>query len=116
MAQAGGRVMGMVGRGERLVKGLVTWGTPRATRMWSVAKVELLPPSPAEIPQITKEANQLWRSLWTKKFLNTSVKDATINAAITLEVVMWFFIGECIGKGSIVGYNIPGAVHHHSAF
>ena len=35
-----------------------------------------------------------------------TVKEATINTVIGLEVLCWFFIGECIGKGSIIGYQV----------
>lgn len=38
-------------------------------------------------------------------------QEATVNTLIGIEVAMWFFIGECIGKGSLVGYQIPGACH-----
>ena len=34
------------------------------------------------------------------------MKDAAINTAVGLEVFCWFFIGECIGKGSLVGYQV----------
>ena len=40
-------------------------------------------------------------------------QEATLNAAVTVELVTWFFIGECIGKGRIIGYKIPGAYHYH---
>merc|ERR1711976_400521 len=116
MAKQGGRLMRLFNNREQIAKSVIGFTAPRAARAWQVAKVELLPPSPAEIPQITKEASNLWRGLWTKKFLNTSVKEATLNAAVTLEVAMWFFIGEIIGKGSIIGYKIPGTVHYHEGF
>jgi len=34
------------------------------------------------------------------------VKEAAINTVVGLEVFCWFFIGECIGKGSLVGYQV----------
>ena len=27
---------------------------------------------------------------------------------------MWFYVGECIGKGGLIGYNIKGCFHDHS--
>ena len=32
-----------------------------------------------------------------------------MNAVVVADVAFCFFIGECIGKGSLVGYKIPGA-------
>merc|ERR1719184_698039 len=33
---------------------------------------------------------------------NVTVKEAWLNTLITAEIAFWFFVGECIGKGSIV--------------
>lgn len=33
-------------------------------------------------------------------------QDALRNGLVATEVLMWFYIGECIGKGSIVGYDV----------
>jgi F-type H+-transporting ATPase subunit g len=38
--------------------------------------------------------------------LIASFQDATINAVVTTEVLCWFFIGECIGKRSLIGYQV----------
>lgn len=35
-----------------------------------------------------------------------SSQDALRNGLVATEVLMWFYIGECIGKGGIVGYNV----------
>ena len=29
-----------------------------------------------------------------------------MNTLITAEIALWFFVGECIGKGSLVGYKV----------
>lgn len=34
------------------------------------------------------------------------MKDVAVNGVVVTEVACWFFIGECIGKGSLVGYNV----------
>ena len=39
-----------------------------------------------------------------------SVQEATLNTLVAIEVGCWFFVGEVIGKGHLVGYQIPGAV------
>jgi hypothetical protein len=38
------------------------------------------------------------------------VKEATINTIVGLEIFCWFFIGECIGKGSVIGYQVPVSI------
>ena len=37
-------------------------------------------------------------------------QEATLNTLVAVEVACWFFVGEVIGKGTLVGYQIPGAV------
>ena len=34
------------------------------------------------------------------------VNQAVVNTVVGLEVMCWFFIGECIGKGSLAGYQV----------
>ena len=38
------------------------------------------------------------------------VQEATLNTLVAIEVGCWFFVGEVIGKGNLVGYQVPGAV------
>ena len=90
----------------------------------SPVKVELAPPSPADIPVAvadlsTKIANaqkQSFRS-WTvsspsvpslevKSRYLLQVNQAVLNTVVGAEIFCWFFIGECIGKGSLVGYQV----------
>ena len=41
------------------------------------------------------------------KFLNSLFfQEAAINTAVVIEVACWFFIGECIGKGGLIGYDV----------
>jgi len=40
------------------------------------------------------------------------LQEATVNTLITIEVACWFFVGEIIGKGGLIGYYIPGAVDY----
>ena len=37
------------------------------------------------------------------------LQEAVINAVVIADVVFCFFIGEVIGRGSLIGYKIPGA-------
>jgi F-type H+-transporting ATPase subunit g len=77
---------------------------------WKYAKVELRPPSPSELSQVGKGFTNLLSAAKSQKWRTFTVKEATINSLVAAEVVFWFFIGECIGKGSLTGYQIPGAV------
>merc|ERR1712221_21893 len=84
---------------ERFVlKDLTTFGR--------YAKVELTPPGPGEIGQVVKGAGGLVKDALTFKWAQATVKEATVNSIIVAEIACWFFIGECIGKGSLVGYQV----------
>ena len=84
-------------------------------------QVELAPPSPAEVPTAiadlsTKIANLQKQSFrgWTVSIVIVTapskfyvqVNQAVVNTVVGLEVMCWFFIGECIGKGSLAGYQV----------
>lgn len=34
------------------------------------------------------------------------LQDATIKSLVAIEVLMWFYVGECIGKRHLIGYDI----------
>lgn len=68
------------------------------------AKTELTPPTPAEIPRAIRDGIRLFRN--PGNWRNVTVREAWLNTLVTIEVVCWFFVGECIGKGNIVGYQV----------
>lgn len=70
------------------------------------AKVELVPPTPAEVGGVAQGFNNIVKSAQTGAWRNMPVKDAWRNVLVTTEVLCWFFIGECIGKGTFVGYQV----------
>lgn len=37
---------------------------------------------------------------------NTTVREGWLNTLVTIEVLCWFFVGECIGKRHYVGYDV----------
>lgn len=67
---------------------------------------ELSPPTPREIPQAIGSIVGGVQSLFSQRFLNVTVGRAAQNALTSLEVVCWFFVGEIIGRRSLVGYKV----------
>lgn len=66
------------------------------------AIAELAPPTPAEIPLAIRQGIQVFKGNWR----NVTVREAWLNTLVTVEVVCWFFVGECIGKGTLIGYQV----------
>jgi len=79
---------------------------------WKYAKVEMRPPAPSEFGQVVQGFTNLLKAAKTQRWRAVTVKEATLNTLVTAEVIFWFYIGECIGKGSLIGYQIPGAVDY----
>jgi len=82
------------------------YAAPRFATFVKYGKVELTPPSPAEIPVAIGQAGQLVKSAMTFKWTQLTVREAWLNTLVAVEVGCWFFIGECIGKGSLVAYKV----------
>jgi len=97
---------------QRLIKGTQEAAIPRLKLFWKYAKVEMRPPAPSEFGQVVQGFTKLVSAAKTQRFRGITVREATINTLVTAEVLFWFYIGECIGKGSLVGYQIPGAVDY----
>jgi len=80
---------------------------PRLATFGKYAKVELTPPvTPSEVVGVVTGAGRLVQSALTFKWATATVGEATVNAVIVAEIACWFFIGECIGKGSVVAYQV----------
>jgi len=90
----------------KLFQATKAYASPRLATIVKYGKVELTPPSPAEIPVAIGQAGQLVKSAMTFKWTQLTVREAWLNTLVAVEVGCWFFIGECIGKGSLVAYKV----------
>nr|XP_033810185.1 ATP synthase subunit g, mitochondrial-like [Geotrypetes seraphini] len=103
MAQAAQRLIKtVVTRTLQLVSAAVTYSKPRLATFWYSAKVELVPPTPAEIPKSIESMKKMVSGRLTQ----LTVKEALRNGLVATEVLTWFYIGEIIGKYGLIGYNI----------
>jgi len=66
--------------------------------------VELVPS--ADVGGMLKGVGNLTKDALTFKWAQASMKDVAVNTVVVTEIACWFFIGECIGKGSLVGYQV----------
>ncbi|KAK7862019.1 hypothetical protein R5R35_002158 [Gryllus longicercus] len=93
-------------RGPVLAKNALEAAKPKFDTFLKYAKVELVPPTPGDIPQIRSGIQKILSGARTGRWKQLTVKEAWLNTLVTAEVCFWFFVGECIGKRSIVGYQV----------
>ncbi|KJE96426.1 ATP synthase g subunit [Capsaspora owczarzaki ATCC 30864] len=79
------------------------------------AKAELLPPLPAEFGEVSRDASKVIHSAQKLSFLNLPIKEAVQKTLVGVEIACWFFVGEIIARGSLVGYADKHADAHHDA-
>jgi len=80
---------------------------PRWALFKTYAKAELAPPlSPGELLGVTKAAGHLGTSIVKGRFLLNTTSSAATNVLIGAEIAMWFYVGEIIGRRSLIGYNV----------
>ncbi|XP_045689571.1 ATP synthase subunit g, mitochondrial-like [Phyllostomus hastatus] len=89
-----------------LVNVVVTPLKPRVATFWPYAKVELTPPTPAEILQLLRACEKRAHSALTGGFKQLTLEEALPNGLVATEVQMRFYVGEITGKRGIVGCNV----------
>jgi len=96
----------MASKVSGLVNALVVQGRPKFQTFLKYAAVELTPPTPGDIPAIRAGIGKILSGAKTGAWKNLTVRDAWLNTLVTMEVFFWFYVGECIGKRHLVGYDI----------
>ncbi|XP_076056614.1 ATP synthase F(0) complex subunit g, mitochondrial-like [Oratosquilla oratoria] len=89
-----------------LIKGALEASGPKLNTFVHYAKVELVPPSPGEIGTAVQGLGNIVKSAQTGAWRKLTVKEAWVNTLVAGEIACWFFVGECIGKGTLVGYQV----------
>ncbi|CAB3236999.1 unnamed protein product [Arctia plantaginis] len=69
--------------------------------------LEMSPPSINEGKRIAHDIKLFKEFMKTGAVTHLTVKQAWLLFLVGLEVYLWFFIGETIAKGRIVGYVVP---------
>ncbi|XP_078493030.1 ATP synthase F(0) complex subunit g, mitochondrial-like [Ciona intestinalis] len=96
----------LIGKIPIWTKAGIAYSTPKLKNFWKFAKVELRPPTPAEVGQSVGIASKSIANISSGKVMGLSVKQAWQNTLVFTEVCMWFFIGEIIGRKSLIGYKV----------
>ncbi|CAD5218821.1 unnamed protein product [Bursaphelenchus okinawaensis] len=82
-------------------------------RRWDIVKKvaerELAPPTMKDLPAIKKDFNALLKAIEAKQYKNLTVREFLVYAAVGVEVICWFFVGEMIGRRNTTGYLVPGS-------
>ncbi|VDK38586.1 unnamed protein product [Dibothriocephalus latus] len=83
---------------------------PVSTKFMQYARVEMRPPNKHEITLAVNEGKSLVAYLRSGAILQKKIKDVALDSVVAIEVLMWFFIGEIIGRRSLIGYkHVKGA-------
>ena len=79
---------------------------PKLKTFVRYARVELIPPNPTEIPQIIGGFKGLVVAAKNGHWKRLTVREAWLNTLVATEVICWFFVGECIGRRHLIGYDV----------
>ena len=84
----------------------IAYLAPRLATFVKYGKTELTPPTPMELVGVVPQLAKLVLSTVTFQFRHLTMTQCAVNTAVAAEVGCWFFIGECIGKGGLIGYDV----------
>lgn len=99
MASLPNRVVGLLNAAQR-------YGRPRMETFLRYARVELQPPTMADVPAIREGAQRIVCAIRSGGWRQLTVREAWLNTLVGAEVFLWFYVGECIGKRHFVGYDV----------
>lgn len=92
---------------QDLTKNILAYANPKFKIFMTYARVELAPPTtPAEIKEIGTGITKLLSAAKAGRWKHVTVREAWLNVLVTTEVLCWFYVGECIGKRHLVGYDV----------
>jgi len=97
---------GLVAKVPLLAEGLMKQAKPHVGTFMKYAKVELAPPTPGDIPKAFGGLRNVIKSFASGRYKQLTVREAWLNTLVGTEIVLWFFVGECIGKRSLIGYKV----------
>ena len=63
-------------------------------------------PGPSEWPAVQKGFNKVLKSAQTGAFANLTVREAFQNTLVAVEIGTLFCVGEIVGRGCLIGYNV----------
>lgn len=81
-------------------------------RFYEIAKVELRPPTPGEMSKVPAAISKIVGTGTSGQWKNLTTQEAFLNCLVALEVYFLFYVGECIGRKRLPGYNIEGTTHY----
>ena len=72
-----------------------------------VVKRELAPPTTKDWPVIQRDFKAVMNAIEKQEYKNYTVAEALVYAAVLLEIIGFFFVGEIIGRRHMWGYIVP---------
>uniref|UniRef100_A0A7M5UXM9 ATP synthase subunit g, mitochondrial n=2 Tax=Clytia hemisphaerica TaxID=252671 RepID=A0A7M5UXM9_9CNID len=79
---------------------------PKAQNFAKNASVEMAPPSPGEfMGQLNILKNDILAGKSAARASNLTVNEMAAKGFVLVEVGLWFYLGEMLGRKSIIGYN-----------
>ncbi|ODM99361.1 ATP synthase subunit g, mitochondrial [Orchesella cincta] len=97
---------GLAARGPEMFSAMLKQAQPKFQVFLRYAKVELAPPTPGDIPKALGGIRNILSSFRTGRYKQLTVREAWLNTLVGAEITFWFFVGECIGKRHLRGYDV----------